>query len=247
MINDYNTYRYSKKEWIRYFLQGAGFGAFIGYLFYSNPMGVFLLTSYGLIYLHVKKKKIIEKRKWRLNMEFRDGLASLSAALNAGYSIENAFGQAVEDLKLMYPADSMIVLEFERIVNELYMNQTVEAVLKDFADRSGLEDIADFAEVFETAKRTGGDIIKIIRTTGNTINDKIEVKREIITLITGKKFEADIMSLIPIFIIIYLRIFSGDFLKPLYHNLFGTLFMTVILIIYFGVFQLTQKIISIEV
>ncbi len=151
------------------------------------------------------------------------------------------------DLKLIYSPDARIVLEFEGIVHQLNTNRTVEATLKDLAIRSDLEDIANFAEVFVTAKRTGGDIIKIIRTSGNAISGKIEVKREIITLIAGKKFEANIMSLIPLFIILYLRLFSGGFLTPLYHNLFGVLFMTAVLILYFGVFRLTRKIINIEV
>jgi tight adherence protein B len=247
VINNYGIYHYSNKEWIGYFLQGAVFGGFIGYLFYSGIAGVLLLTTYGLIHVHIKRKQLMKKRKWQLNLEFRDGLASLSAALNAGYSIENAFSQAVTDLKLMYSEEALIVQEFEGIVKQINMNRTVEEVLNDFASRSGVEDIINFAEVFATAKRTGGDIIKIIRTTGNSMNDKLEVKREVITLITGKKFEADIMSLIPIFIIIYLRLFSSDFLNPLYHNFFGIVFMTIILILYLGVYQLTRKIINIDV
>lgn len=247
MISDYNLYQYSKKEWSSYFFQGAVLGAITGYVFYYSLIGAILLIPYGFIHVQIKKKQLIEKRKWQLNLEFRDGLASLSAALNAGYSIENAFSQAVADLKLMYSTDARIVLEFEGIVHQLNTNRTVESTLKDLAVRSGIEDIANFAEVFVTAKRTGGDIIKIIRTTGNAISDKIEVKREIITLITGKKFEADIMSLIPFFIILYLRMFSGGFLNPLYHNVFGIIFMTGILVLYFVVFRLTRRIINIEV
>lgn len=247
MIKDYNIYQYTKKEWIGYFLVGAVIGAIAGYVFYDSIFGMLLLIPYGFIHLHMKRKKLIKKRKWQLNMEFRDGLSSLCAALNAGYSIENAFSQAVADLKLMYSPDDLIVREFEGIVNQISMNCTVEDALTDFANRTGIEDIDNFTEVFATAKRTGGDIIKIIRNTCNTISDKIEVKREIITLITGKKFEADIMCLVPFFIILYLRLFSGDFLEPLYHNLFGVLFMSAVLIVYYLLIQLTRKIINIEV
>ena len=244
---DYNNYQLTKKEQLSYFIQGILIGAGLGALFYSNLIGIALLMPYAFIHIHNKKKQLVEKRKWQLNLEFRDGLASLSAALNAGYSVENAFSQAVTDLKLLYSQDDLIVKEFEGIVIKLDMNRTVEDALNDLAERCGLDDIKNFAEVFITAKRTGGDIIKIIRGTGNTISDKIEVKREIITLITGKKLEADIMSLIPVGIILYLRVFSSGFLSPLYHNPFGFLFMSAILILYFGVYQLTKKIMSIEV
>lgn len=247
MIDDYSIYQYSIKEWLKYFIQGAVIGAVVGVLFYSNFLGVILLMSFGFFYVHMKKKQLIEERKWRLNLEFRDGLASISAALSAGYSVENAFSQAVADLQLMYSSKALIVSEFEGIVNQIHMNKTVEDILQNFAQRSGIEDIANFAEVFITAKRSGGDIIKIIRSTGNTIGDKIEVKREILTMISGKKFESNIMSLIPFCIILYLRIFSPSFLDPLYHNLFGFLFMSFLLLVYYAVYQISQRIIAIEV
>lgn len=247
MISNYNEYQYTRKEWLQYFLQGAIMGVAVGFLFYSSLLGVILMMPYAFFYVHNKKQHLIEERKWRLNLEFRDGLAGVSAALNAGYSVENAFEQAVMDLKLMYPSDALIVGEFEGIVNQIHMNRTVEDILKNLADRSAIEDIANFADVFITAKRTGGDIIKIIRATGNTIGDKIEVKREILTMITAKKFESNIMNMIPFCIILYLRIFSPGFLDPLYNNLFGFIFMSILLVVYYTVYRIAQRIMSIEV
>lgn len=247
MIKDYNVYSYMIKERLRYFLQGALIGGLIGYLFYSSLAGTLILMLYGFIYMQRYKKRLVEERKWQLNLQFKDGLANLSAALNAGYSVENAFAQAAKDLKLIFPSDALIVTEFEAIVRQIGMNQTLEKVLMDFAERSGVEDIANFAEVFITAKRTGGDMIKIIKSTESVIGDKIEVKREIRTMISGKKFESNIMCFIPFCIILYLRIFSPGFLDPVYHNWFGVIFMSLLLIIYFVVYIITQKIIAIEV
>lgn len=247
MIEDYNYYSYTKKEWLRYFLQGALIGAGIGYLFYSSIWGILGASLYGFFFVRHKKTQLIRDRKWQLNLEFKDGLAALSAALNAGYSAENAFTQASTDLRLMYAPDALIVKEFEGIVRQIHMNRPIEEALKEFAGRSKVDDIRNFAEVFDTGKRTGGDLMKILHSTGNIIGDKIEVNREIVTLITAKKFEADIMKLIPFGIILYLRVFSSGFLDPLYHNLFGILFMSLVLLIYYGVSSLIEKIIRIDV
>ncbi len=247
MIEDYSQYTYTMREWTSYFLQGAAIGAVVGYLFYSSLLGMALFMVYGFFYVHNKKEQLRKERLWQLNLEFRDGLSSVSAALNAGYSVENSFTEAVKDLRLMYTSESLIVREFESIVRQIHMNMPVEEILKNFAERSDIDDIKNFAEVFITAKRTGGDLIKIIKTTGNTIGDKIEVKREILTMITAKKFESGIMNLIPFCIIIYLKLFSPGFLDPLYHNLFGIIFMSIMLIIYYAVSKMSVKIISIEV
>ncbi|ROR23674.1 tight adherence protein B [Mobilisporobacter senegalensis] len=219
----------------------------IGYLFYKSFLGIFLLSPFSILYLKYKKNKLIEERKWKLNLEFRDGIMSISSSLNAGYSIENSLSEAIGDLKILYGESSYIVNEFEYMASQIRMNRTIEEVLQEFANRSQLEDIHNFAEVFITAKRTGGDMIKIIRATSKVIGDKVDVKREIKTLITAKQFETKIMNLIPLGIILYMWMFSPGFLDPLYHNLFGIIIMTAALIVYIVSFLLSKKIINIEI
>lgn len=211
-----------------------------------SVFGIILLVP--LTYLYYKKKKVelIQRRKWQLNMEFRDGINSLSAAIAAGYSTEHAFDQAILDLKRMYLDDAMIVKEFIFLVNQIQMNITVEKALHDFGERSHIEDIISFAEVFATAKRTGGNLIEIIKTTSSIISNKLEVKREIITLIAAKKFEATIMKIVPAGILCYLSVSSPGFLKPLYHNPLGVLIMSILLMVYLFTYRIIDRIIAIE-
>jgi tight adherence protein B len=192
-------------------------------------------------------KNQLKNRKWKLNLEFKDGIQAISAALEAGYCAENAFEEAYKDLGQIYTDDAMIQKELSYVVNQLRMNITVEKALIDFAERSGLEDIKSFADVFSTAKRSGGDLINIIKVTSSMIGDKIEVNREIITLISAKRLEANIMKVMPLFILVYLSISSPGFLDPLYHNLLGILVMSVFLLCYLGAFLVIDKIIRIEV
>ncbi len=247
MIADYNDYHFSKREYVTYIVMGFILCLITAQLFYSNLILSLLLIPFIPLYISNKKKKLIAQRKWKLNIEFRDGLLSLSSALNAGYSLENAFYQGSMDLKLMYGKDSLIVGEFENIVHRIHMNIPVESIVEDLGGRSCVEDIINFAEVLKTAKRTGGDIIHIIHTTSKIINDKLEVKRDIITLITAKKLEAGIMNIVPFGIILYLKLFSSEFLEPLYHNMFGIVFMSIVLICIYGVSRISNKIMDINV
>lgn len=216
-------------------------------MFYENLLFIIILLPYLPVFLNRKKRKLLEERKWQLNIEFRDGVISLSSALNAGYSIENAFSEARKSLLHMYSDQALIVKEFEYMINEINMNKPVEEVVRNFGVRTGIEDINNFSEVFITAKRTGGDIIKIIKSTGKAIGDRIEVKREIATLVASKKFESGIMSVIPFAIIVYMRLFSKEFLSPLYNNIMGILIMTIVLIVYIIALIWSHKIVSIEI
>jgi tight adherence protein B len=247
VINNYTTYSFSLKENIKYIVQGTIVVIILGILFYKSILGILFLSPLVVLYRKSIKKRLVKDRRWRLNLQFRDGILALSAALEAGYSAEHAFEEASKDLRLIYPEDSLITREFSYMMNQIRMNITVEKTLSDFGERTGIEDIRSFSEVFSTAKRTGGDIIHVIKITSNIICDKIEVNKEIITLITAKRLEANIMKGIPVLILVYLSVSSPGFLDPLYHNLLGIIAMTGFLISYLGAYLLIDKIVAIEV
>lgn len=245
--SDYRKYKMEKEEMILCFIEGLFVMGSILWIFYQSILVVFLLCPITIFYIRYQCKRRCSKRKWELTLQFREGVQALVASLSAGYAVENAFVQAIKDLTLLYDDDVMIVKEFEYIVYQLRMNIPVEVAIQEFATRSDVEDIENLSEVFTTAKRTGGDLIKILRSTCKIIGDKIDVTREINTVMSGKRFEANIMSLIPIGIILYMKLSSPGFLDPLYGNAIGILIMTIALIIYLGSYILMNKIVSIDV
>ena len=247
MIENYNVYHFSIKENVKYIVQGLFIAIILGSLFYESIIGMVCLSPVIYFYRRGRKKKLIEQRKWRLNQEFLDGLVSFAAAITAGYSVENAIEEARKDLKNLYDENSLIMQEFYYMNNQIRMNIRVEKAWKEFGERSKVEDIENFAEVFSTAKRTGGDLTKVVKTTCNTITDKIEVRREIKTLVTAKMYEANIMKMIPIGMLCYLKVSSPGYLDALYHNGFGIGFMTLGLGIYFISYRLIEKIVQIDI
>lgn len=246
-MKNYNSCQLTWKENITVVLQGIIIVIILGFLFYRSIFGIFLISPFIILYRKHRKNQLAKEQMWKLNLEFKEGLIALSAALEAGYSAEHAFEEAVKDLRQLYPKDSAIIQEFTYLLRQIGMNIAVEQALYGFAERTGIEDILNFSEVFNTARRTGGDLIGIIKLTGNIISDKIEVKREIVTLIAAKHLEANLMKFIPLLILVYLTMTSPGFLDPLYHNLFGIVVMTVFLLVYLGAYLMIDKIVAIEV
>lgn len=216
-------------------------------LFYKSALAIPLLSPYWLLYVKGQRSEKIKQIRWRLNLEFRDSILSLSAALNAGYSIENSMRETLYDMTILHGKEALIVKEFEYMVSQITMNRTMEEVWQEFAIRSEVEDIYSFAEVLVTAKRSGGDLIKIIKGTSEVIGDKIDIKREILTITTGKRLETRIMNMIPLGIILYMWIFSPGFLDPLYHNIIGIIIMSIALVGYYGATFMSKRIMNIEV
>lgn len=74
------------------------------------------------------------------------------------------------------------------MVQQIQIKIPAEQIFEDFAKRVRLEDVRNFANVFAAAKRSGGDMIAIIQNTVNQIGDKIDVRREIDTILAAKRY-----------------------------------------------------------
>ena len=141
----------------------------------------------------------------------------------------------------------MIFKEIDLILKGIRVNIPVEKLLKDFGNRSGVEDICNFANVVVAAKKSGGNLIHIIEKTVHSISDKLAVEEEIKTLIAAKRLEEQIMMILPYGILFYLRITNGEFLEVLYHNAIGVMLMTVFLVIIYIANLWAGKIMEIRV
>ena len=150
-------------------------------------------------------------------------------------------------MEILYGKNGIIVKELRVLSGRLASNETLESILSDFSNRSAIEDINDFTEIFITAKRSGGDLNAIIRKASAHISEKIEVKREIDTLMSAKKMEQKIMNAVPFLIILYISYSSPGFLNVLYGNVTGITVMTVCFAVYGVAFLIAQKMVSIEV
>lgn len=233
--------------WIKVFLQGIGIAVGISYLFYCNKIAFLILLPFAFYFPILQRKNKKKKRQEQLNKEFKEAILSISSSLSVGYSIENACKEAYKEMLTVFGENSLIRKELYRIVCGIDLNIPIEELLDNLGKRSGLEDIRNFTEVFKVAKRTGGDLSAIIRQTVETIDEKLKIREEIVTMTTSVRYEGMVMSIIPLGIILYLKVSSPEFFNPLYTTLFGRIFMTICLVVYLGTLKLQQKMLEVDI
>ena len=236
-----------RKDYIVGTLKGLLLIITISYLFYGSILSAILLSPYLIWYLKSWEKECIKKKKQALGLQFKEAIQALSTALNVGYSLENAMKETMKDLQLIYKKDELILREFGYMLHQLEMNLPVERVLNEFALRTEVEDIQTFVTVFGMAKRSGGDMIGIIGNAVRQISEKIEVKLEIETILSAKRLEFKVMSVVPLAMIAYMKISFPDFMNVLYGNATGYVIMTVCLGIYVISYVAGKRMIEIEV
>lgn len=226
---------------------GVLYLAVLNYVFYRS-MVLFALSLPGALAAPLlAKKELKKKRLRRLRLEFRDAILAVSAGLDAGYSVENAFESAEKEMERVHGRDSMICGELSLLLSRLKFNRTLEEALEDFADRSTLTDVRSFSEVFLAAGKSGGELMKIIGRAAGTIGEKIRIEEDIRVATASRRMEQRIMSAVPICIVFYMETASPGFFAPLYETAFGRVLMTACLAVYLTACALSAKILEIAV
>lgn len=187
------------------------------------------------------------QKEKEFQLQFKEAILAVSSAMNIGYSVENAFREAQKELKKIYPEEARISKELQMIVRQLRVHVPMEQILEELSQRAPTEDVRNFVTVFVAAKKRGGNMIAIIQNTANQIGDKMDVKREIDTILAAKRYEFRVMSVVPYAIIGYMSLSFPEFMECLYGNILGIGVMTICLVIYLAAYYLGLRIIKIEV
>lgn len=226
---------------------GLLISALLLYFFYDSMYVFFPALFCSYFYCMFQKRELAKKRQRKLELEFKEWILIVSSKLQAGYGIENAFTKAGKELGNMFDDESDLRRETENLERLIENNVTIERALQDLARRSGVENIADFAEVFIAAKRSGGNLNEMILSTSEIIMMKIDTQREIETILHGRKMEQRIMCFIPFGMILYIRITSPGYFDPLYHNILGIIVMSICLGLYLISVGMSFRLVAIDV
>lgn len=243
----YSRYLMNWKEKGKCILGALGVTFFIAYLFYNHWLGMIFLP---FAYWAVKKeceKRLCKRRKEKLSKQFQEAMQAVCTSLLAGASLENAWKEAQHEIVILHGDGSDMAEEMKLMNQKIELRIPLEKVLQEFAERSDVDDIVSFAEVFLFAKRGGGNLVQIIENTVYQMQSKLVVEENIQILVASKKLEQRIMEVVPIAILAYLKITAYDYLSALYGNPIGILFMTICLMIYLAAMCLSSRILEIQV
>ena len=241
---DYHEYVWTTWERIRTLGQILAVLVLFSYFFYRSVWAMGPLLLLGVFYFKRLKEKNIYLRQEKLLDQFRECIMNVAALLQAGYSLENAFLQEKDEMENIYGKESDIYAELAYIRRGLHINISIEDLLEDFAERSGIEDIVQFAQVVMITKRSGGDMADIMQSTAQRIGRKIELHKEMQTALSARKMEFHIMRAMPFVILAYVNISNPGYFDVLYHNISGIVLMTICLIVFLFSTEMGERILK---
>jgi len=220
----------------------------LSYVFYNSVLPFLILWLPGFrFYAKRSVLRLRDHRKEKLKKEFLFAAGLLGDYLRSGYSVENAIVSSETELRQSFGSDSDILREWHAMGTRMRLNLTAEEVFRDFAGRAHIQEIQDFAEIFEVVKRSGGQLSEVISRVTDMLAESFAVEEQIKTALAAKKLEQKIMNLMPVGILLYIRISSGDLLTVMYTTWLGRLVMTGCLGLYAAAYLWAEKILKIEI
>ena len=229
-------------DYITAFVIGFSLGFLVLFIFYKVVIiSVVGGVVIGSVNIFVSMHSSIDKRKEKLRIQFFDLLEAMSVAMRAGSTMLNSLQSAKDDLLLLYPNDSDIIVELDIIIGRFNNAVPLSESFSNLAERSKLEDIASFASIYATIEGKSGRADEIVRETQQIIADKMEIEMEIDTLMTAAKSEVNIMLVMPLVILGVIGYAGAGFMDAIYTTGAGRIVSTMGLIVFILSFAMARK------
>lgn len=246
-VPDYRESPSTVVDHIFAFIIGFGAGFLVMFIFYKLVLlSIIGGTVIGAVYIFLAAQNAKKKRIIKLRSQFFDLLEATSVAMRAGNPMLKSLISAREDLILLYPHDSDIIVELDLIIGKFNNAVPLSESFSDFAERSGLEDIAGFATVYKTIEGKSSRANEIVRETQQIITDKMEIEMEIDTMMTAAKTEVNIMLFMPLVILGIIGYTGAGFMDAIYTTAAGRIVSTGGLVVFILSYIMAQKFSSVK-
>ncbi len=214
----------------------------------SNPLattaGLVLGLTFGSLALMAPTRIVAvlrERRRQKFNLQLVEALGSMSNALRAGFSINQAFETVVQN------GEKPIAQEFGVMLQQMRVGLNFYDALQSLDKRVGSDDLTLVVTAVDIARRTGGNLTEIFDKISLTIRERMRIERRVMTLTSQGRLQGLIVACMPGVLGVAMTFLKPDLMIPFFKSVNGMVSVGVtVLLIAVGWFFI-RKIIKIDV
>lgn len=223
-------------------LLGAGAAlAIVLFVFNPRPMSLFIGFFSGSLAVILAMRIRIQRRNKAFTEQLGDMLTMVANALRAGFSFMQALEHIAKEM------DAPVSRELDKVLWELSLGTPLETALENMCKRVSSPDFELVVTAVLIQRQVGGNLAQILDNISSTINDRIRMRREIMTLTAQGRLSGIILGLLPLAVGLFLYFTSPNYLKPLFESDIGPLAIGFGLFLELIGFIVIKKIVDIEV
>ena len=161
------------------------------------------------------------RRRKKFTNQLGDMLTMVANALRAGFSFMQAFELISREM------DAPMGREVQLVVNEVNLGNTLESALDNMQRRVASPDFELVVTAVLIQRQVGGDLAQILDTIGETIQERIRMRREVMTLTAQGRLSGIILAVLPFAMAGILTFIKPDYLKPLLEDDLGRMIIAI--------------------
>jgi len=226
----------------------AFFLFFIPLFSFSNPVSTLAGIGLGLAagaYVFTLPAKyaafVREKRKLKFETQLVEALGTMSNALRAGFSINQAFESVVEN------GEPPISQEFAMLLQQLRVGMTFEDALLSMDNRMKSDDLTLVVTSIDIARRTGGNLTEIFDRISETIRGRMRIQMRVRTLTAQGRMQGKIVSCMPLVLGGFMFLLKPGMMIPFVFSLGGAACLGGALVLIVLGWLVIKKIVTIDV
>ncbi len=210
----------------------------------STAAGVVLgLLAGGFVFTLPSKyvQFLRNRRRIKFNEQLVDALGTMSNALRAGFSMNQAFESVVST------GEKPIAQEFSVFLQQMRVGMSFDEALASLDSRVGSDDLTLVCTSIDISRRTGGNLTDIFDRISETIRGRMRIERRIRALTAQGRLQGIIVSCMPLVLGIAMTILKPATMKPFLMSLKGAICVGITLALVILGWLIIRKIIKIEV
>lgn len=180
-------------------------------------LGAIVAILLGFLLLALR----IRRRRKKFTNQLGDMLTMVANALRAGFSFMQAFELISREM------DAPMGKEVRLVVNEVNLGNTLETALDNMQKRVASPDFELVVTAVLIQRQVGGDLAQILDTISETIQERIRMRREVMTLTAQGRLSGIILAVLPFAMAGILTFIKPDYLKPLLEDDLGRIIIAI--------------------
>ncbi len=211
---------------------------------FSWPKAIFIGALAGIPSFFAPRFYLRHKKKMRLiafNEQLEDALQSMSSALKAGFSINQALETVAQENR------RPISVEFRLLMQEIRLGVTLEKALHNMEERMQSEDLELVSTAIITARQTGGELTIIFERLASVIRERTRIQGKIRSLTAQGTLQAYIVGAMPFILMFAMNYVAPQMMSVFFNSIVGIfLIIGVALLVAIGFFSI-KKITTIDI
>lgn len=211
----------------------------------NNIIFSFTVSIISIVFVPFYKKYYKRALSDKMILEFQDFIYLIDSSLKSGKSFDNAMVEVKFILCNMYGEDALLGRELDKI---LYWNKIGISYDKGFEileEKYQIGFFKEFGNILEITRNKGGNLKEVLEKTNNILSDRLEIDREIKTLLAKQRVEVIILRFIPFFMLLAIRFLYPEMIKFLTTNFIGISTFLVVGLLFILSFYISNKLMEV--